>query len=365
MFSNEVLYFKNTVYSIKTESDTSGNQFYLNKYLLKSETTNFDYEFKWQFPFERKNIHSAHIFYADKKNVFLYVTVQGGAKTGQWVLKLNSEEGKLEKATKLNDKGETNSYEFGDFFADKNYKSINLIGQKYTEAQFNPHENKLAISNAVSTSVYYIEIDSLGELTVKQDFKIPINDVKTGTKKTSNNYILRFYGFSKNGNGGLSFTSDVFKSVNNNLCYVYCNTTVFNAAPMDDKLTMEKNSISPNLLIEEYYSTSDKLDINGKLCIDSLNQFEKLFYKPLTLPIRQQLKMDDKKNPLWILAKHTTKKNGVNFSFLSPVKGIYKVTTIDEMNESNNPVFNNLNSSSFMISSQSEEGKYQIKLYNW
>ena len=51
LFSDEIFYYKNCVYSIKTQSDTSGKQFYLNKYELKSEKEHFDYQFKWQFPF--------------------------------------------------------------------------------------------------------------------------------------------------------------------------------------------------------------------------------------------------------------------------------------------------------------------------
>ena len=61
-FENELFYYKKDVYTIKNQTDTSGKQFYLNKFSLKSELKNFEYEFKWQFPFERKNINSAHIF---------------------------------------------------------------------------------------------------------------------------------------------------------------------------------------------------------------------------------------------------------------------------------------------------------------
>lgn len=365
MFSSDVLYFKNTVYSIKTESDTSGKQFYLNKYMLKSETTNFDYEFRWQFPFERKNIHAAHVFFANKSFVLIYVTVIGGVKTGQWILKINAETGKLIKGTKLNDKGETNSYQFGNFLIDNVYRSIHLTGQKFTEAQFNQKENKLAISNAGFAGIYHIEIDSLGEIVHKEDLKIPINDIKSGAKKTPGNYILKFYSLTKTAEGKLSFESDIFKSYNNSLCYFYTNTTIINLIPVENKLTMGKNVISSNQLIEQFYVTPDKQDMNGKLCIDSLDQFGKLFYKNLTFPVKQQFKLDMDNNPMWILAKHTTKKNTIHYAFLSLVKKIYQLSPIEEINESANPVFKTLSSTTFLISHQIEEGKYQLKLYNW
>lgn len=365
MFSSENFYFKNNVYSLKTESDTSGKQFYLNKYCLKSETQNFDYEFKWQFPFERKNIHSAHIFYSNKDYVLLFVVVNSGIKAGQWVLKINAETGKLEKGTKINDKGETNSYLYGASFIDKNYKSISLVGQKFSPAQFQINENKLSIANAAFTTLYYAEIDSSGEITLKQDFKVPVNDLKTGMQKTSNSFLLRLSNLSKKADGSLSFEGDVFKGANSNLCYLYANTTQFNIVPIEDKLALEKNSIGPNLLIADYFVTLDKLDMNGKLCMDSVNQFEKLFYKPLTFPVKQQFKLDDTKNPVWILSKHTNKKNEINFSFLSLVNKVYKVSPVEVLNEVVNPVFIALTPTSFIIASQIEDEKYQLKLFNW
>lgn len=365
IFGGKAHYFKNSVYSIKTEKDTSGTQFYLNKYALKSETTNYDYEFKWQFPFERKNIRSAHIFFANKNHALLFVVVEDGTKAGQWVLRISAETGKLEKATKLNEKGETSSYLFGISFIDKNYKSVSIAGQKFTEAQYSPKQNKLSILNAPTSAIYYLEIDSLGEIAKRQDFKVPINDVKTGVKKTANGYLLRFYNINKAPDGSISLGADIFKSMNSNLCYLYSNTNIFNLLPVEDNFNLEKNSISPDLQVEQYYFNTDKLDMNGKLCIDSLTEFEELFFKPLAFPVKQQFKTDAEKNPLWILSKHTTKKNEVNYSFLSPVKKIYQLSIIETLNEVSNPVLLPLSSGSFIICHQAEEGKYQLKLYNW
>lgn len=365
LFTNEVFYEKNSVYTLKTESDTSGKQFYLNKYFLKSDSANFDYEFKWQFPFERKNIHSAHIFFADKHSVSLFVTVQGGIKTGDWILKINAETGELKKATKINTKGDTDSYFFGGVYSDKNYKSLSLVGQKLTELQFSRSENKLLISKATFATVYYLEIDSLGDIKTKEDFKLPITDIKTGVKKTTSNFLMRFSDLKKNPDGKISFTGDVLKSSNSNVCYLYTNTSFFNIIPTEDRLILEKNALSSNIAIEEYLVTLDKLDLNGKLCIDSIKDLETLFYKPIGFPVKQQFKFDLEKNPVWVLSKHITRNNLVNYSFLSPIKKIYKITTIEELKESSSPLFRILDFETFIISRQIEEGKYQVKLYKW
>lgn len=365
IFGSDCVYYKNSVYSVKTSSDTSGKQFYINKYILKSETDNFDYEFKWQFPFERRNVQSAHLFLANNRHLFVHAVVNGGVKSGQWILKLDAETGRLIKGVKLNEKGENASYTFGKSLLDKNTNTLYVVGQKFGEAQFNSSQNKLSITNNLHSTIYFVEIDSLNEIINRQEFKIPINDLKTGLKKTPTAYLLKITYLSKDILGKFSLETDVYKSSNSSPCYSYVNSTRFNLLPVDDKLSLEKNSVSPNLLIEQYFATTDKLDMNGKLCIDSLTPLGTFFYKTLTFPIKQAFKFDADNNPVWVLGKHTTKKNTVNFTMLNPVKKIYQLTTLEDISEELNPCFNRLNEMSFLISWQVEEGKYHLKLYNW
>lgn len=363
-FENELYYFKNSVYTIKHQTDTSGRQFYLNKFSLRSELKNFEYEFKWQFPFERKNINSAHIFYADTNTVFLYVNVSDGLKSGQWILKINAKNGKLIRGTKLNDKGETTSYQYGAFLLDTSKKTLSVIGQRLTQTQFDQKANKLAISNAAFVSVYLIEIDSAGDVLSKQDFKLPINEPKTASKKAISNYILRITSLKKDKDGAYSFEGDCFKNTDNTLCYLYANTSVYNLIPNEETLTLEKSSLGSNLMIEKYYFNTDKLDMNGKLCIDSLSQFETLFYKSINFPVKKQFKMLDG-NPNWVLTRSDFKKNTINYTVLSPVNKIYQLTKVDDILKSKDPSIITLSETQFILSSQEEDSEFLLKLVAW
>ncbi len=365
LFSAENLYFKNVVYSIKTVNDTSGKQFYINKYLLISETSNFDYTFKWQFPFERKNVFSAHLFFANQNYILVFVHVRGGVKSGQWILKIDSETGRLVKGIKLNSKGETSTYTFGHYLIDNSTKSFYLTGQKFTESQFNQNLNTVSVTNALTSDLYFLKIDSLDEIVKRQEFKIPTADIKTGPKKLPAGFLIKIHGFSKGTDGSFSLETDIYKNQGNSPCYSFCNSIPLHFIPGEDKLTLEKNSISPNILIEQYFASLDKLDMNGKSCIDSLNSFGRFFYTESTLPVKLQFKKDSEGNPVWILSKHTTKNNSVNYSFLCPVKKVYQLKTIEEINEIKQPHYLKLNAGTFLISWQLEEGKFQLKLYNW
>ncbi len=365
-FESELLYAGKCVYTVKSQPDSGGKQFYLNKFTLKSELKNFDYEFTWQFPFERRNVRQAHVFYADRRNVLLYVTVSSGSKAGQWLLNINAVTGKLIRGTRLSEKGDAGTCGFGGFRVDTLNKTILLCGQKLTEAQWKPEENRLSISNAPFADLYLVEIDSMGETISRQDFRIPINDQKSGAKKTSSNYIFRIGAIKKSSDGQLQLETDVFKNSDNSLTYFYVNSTFLTLALNDEgRMALEKNSLSNNALIEKFYVSPDKTDRNGKLALDSLNEFEKLFYKPLLFPIKQQFKTNGENNPVWILKKSNAKKNIIAWSFLAPVKKIYQLTVIEELNTFSNPVMINTAADSFLTGHQPDDTNYQLKLFNW
>ncbi len=365
MFKNNPLYFKNKVYSIHVESDSLGKQFYINKYVLHSETKNFEYTFEWQFPFERKNIFNAHIFYANDNFVLVYVIRTDELKTGQWILKLNTSNGKLIKATKLNDNEELSTYLFGDFNFDAPQKSLLLIGQKFSEKELHLKTNTLNISTLTFATVYSIKIDSLGEIKHKQDFKIPINNVVSGAKKQANAFLLKIKNSRTSAIGKINFETDVYKATHPSFCFLYTTTIPFTIDMNEEQWVLQKNSIAPNLLIDAYYASNDKLDRNGKLCLDEANRLDQLSYTTPHFPIKLGFKVDEDKNQHWLLSKSNLKKNTINYSVLSPVKKIYQVSSTDDILKTNAPGFILLSNTRYVLFSQIEETKFQLKLYNW
>ncbi|MDX2173903.1 MAG: hypothetical protein SFY56_12345 [Bacteroidota bacterium] len=364
-FEKEVLHFENTVYTVKQTADTTGNQFYVNKYKLKSELKAFEYQNEWQFPFERRYINSAHLMFANKAFVFLYVNVLGGNKTGQWLLKINAQTGKLNKASKLNDKGEMNFYQYGNFLFDTTSQTSHLIGQRFTEAQFNQTKNTINITNATFASAYYLQIDSAGEQILKQDFKLPIVEPKTANKKPIANYLFRVTKFSIDNENNVLFETDIFKSTNANLCYTYCNTNLFKLSSNNGQYVLEKNSIQTNPLVETYLSSKDNLDMNGKLCADSLINFETVYYKSQLFPSKVNFKWDESKNPIYIVQKTDSKKGILDYSLIAPVNKIYKLQKIENINKTENPLIIGLSNTQYVIVRQLPADTYQLKIYTW
>jgi hypothetical protein len=364
-FENELYYFKNVLYTIKNQNDSNGRQFYLNKYSVKSLSKNFEYDFTWQFPFERKNIQSAHIFYADKKVVLLYVNVSG-SKIGQWILSIDVETGKLIKGSKLNEPFSGATCAFGDFIADTLRQTLTLLGQKFTSTQINQTSNVFNFSNASYVTFYLVEMDSLYTVTDRLEFKIPVVDNKIKLKTQSDTkYLLRINNLKKNNLGGMSFNADIFKNQDRSLSFNYCNTNKYILDSEDGSLVMQKSSVSSNPMIENYYYPIDKLTLDGKLAVDSISDFEKLFYKKIAFPLKLKFKIDFSGNLFWILSKSDSKTNSVNYSYLTPKKKIYQISPLENLPKSSRPSFANLDNDRFLIGRQSTDFEYEIKAYRW
>lgn len=70
-------------------------------------------------------------------------------------------------------------------------------------------------------------------------------------------------------------------------------------------------------------------------------------------------------NPTWLLTRSDIKKNSINYTVLGLVNKIYQLTTLDEILKSKNPSMITLSQTQFILSSQEEDAKFQLKLISW
>lgn len=361
-FESEIVYTRTNVYTVKASySDTSGKQFYLNKYTLKSELTNFEYDFTWQFPFEKKNINSAHIISVSKSHVLLYVNVTEGIKRGQWLLKINALKGTLIKGTKINPKGDQSFYAYGNIYTDTLTQTVYVTGQKFPETDLSQKDNKTNITSKPQATIYLMQMDSMAELVSRDEFKIPIMEQKGN--KTATAYILRTEKLSKTKEGSFIIQNDIYKG--NQPCFRYCNSMVSTLTLVDDKLIIDKGAISSNTLIEKYYFNADQADMNGKLCYDSILNFEKIYYRPLPFKIKTAFKLDETETPVWLLKKSDFKKGIEDYSFLSKVNKAFQLTKTQEILKQEQPGIFILSKTKYLLFRQKSEEVFEISINSW
>ncbi|MGZ4099745.1 MAG: hypothetical protein ACXVNM_12740 [Bacteroidia bacterium] len=361
-FESEIFYYRKDIYSVKvSSSDTAGRQFYLNKYTLKSDLKNFEYDFKWQFPFEKKNINSAHIILVNSRLVMLYVNVIEGPKSGQWLLKVNPLNGSLIHGTKIGIKGDADFYSFGAVYTDSVSGIIYILGQKFPATDFSQKDNKFSIGGKPFTTLYLAKRDSASEIISRDEFKIPVIEPKGN--KIANAYILRPANFRKTENN-FRFETDVYKG-NSPGCYRYCNTISNTITSNEDKLSMDKSAVTSNTLIEKYYFNNDNADMNGKLCSDSLSEFEKIYYKFIPFKVKAGFKLDETGSPEWLLHKSASQKGIESYALLKQDKKVYQLQKPEEINKSENPYGLRLSDTRYILTRQIAEDKFQLKLFTW
>jgi hypothetical protein len=356
MFS-QPFYQGEFVYDVITEKDSSGMQFYLNRYKLKSPLENFDYLLQWQFPFERKNITSARVIKADEKYVFIFVMVKGGNNTGEWILKLKSANGQLVKGTRLN-KNEKIIFLYGSSNRDKT-QNLLVVGQKIAAEKY--YGAATTLKNE-PVQLYVIQADSTGEKTLDAAFTIPVNEqVRYGDKKIYV-YVLRMADAEVTSDGA-KIETDIMKGAGG--CYQYCNTIQLRLKKNDDGIHPEKQAISSNPLIGEYLNSKEQLDMNGKLCVEGDETLRKIVWEPIPLPVKKFCKWDASNNIFCMVSKTSIRRSNINFSLIAPVSNKYKTISILETAKISNPVLMALSKTLCVQGRQTSDDAYELKLINW
>lgn len=365
LFDRESYYREKEVYSIKTARDSSGLQFYLNKYSLQSEQRNYDYTQVWQHAFERKNIRSAKVVFANRERVFVYVHIVGGPKTGAWLLMLDAAKGQLLKGKRITEAGEAMTAFYGCSRYDANQKTLELCGSKFTVAQYDAVTGQLRTAGATQLRLFYTRLDSMLDIESKADFVLPVNDVISGAKKSVGAYLLQPLRLHKTSPLSLEVDCDVYRGTGTQPCYNYVNTLSLSITLMEETPKLAKTVVSNNGLIESFYSTRDPLDMNGKLCGDSIGEVESMLRRKPTFAVKEIYRCDENKNPLWVLSKVLSKQNKVQYSFLMPVNKVYALKVLEEIPKDQQPALLNLGERVFLIQRQTEETKFEVKGYSW
>lgn len=361
-FDNELYYENANAYVIKTKGDSAGKQFFLNKYTFKNTIGGFEYDLIWQFPFERRNVASARVFFANKDAVYMYVVVKAGEKKGQWMLKVSAKNGHLLKGSKLNEKGDENTYCFGNYYYESTTKSMLVCGHKFHPKQLNPGTEVLSIAGSTAVVLYLVELDSLGEQVLKQEIRLPVTASKPPVKTA---FLLQINKFTKTAGQHYQLEADVYQSNSTSSCYTYANSFALALSREEENFLAEKKAIFADPLITTYLGSNDRLDMNGKICLDSTTTLNKLLYKRPSLPVKLAYSTDSVSRPLWILSKSNPRKGAINFSLLLVEKKSYVLKSLEDLAKSSEPQCISIPGKQLVIGRQTETGTYKIRVYRY
>jgi hypothetical protein len=360
MFGGEKLYFRNRVYAIATTRDSSGRQFYLNCYQLKSADENFDYTRKWQFPFEKKNILSARLIHADGQLVLAFVNLQQTDRITQWLLTINARTGQMVKGIRLNSKTGNDVYQYGDCIVDTAAKSVLVAGTRQYENKQNPAQNP----GYDPVRIFLAQTDSFGQVIHKDEFQLPVTHQQTGLSKVRSRYMVKISDLKRTPSG-LTCEAEILRTVLNEQCFQYVNSAHLQFNRIGDSFEMVKQTTGNFNMVEDYYFTPDRNDLNGKLCRGESSEPDELYFKRPVLPVKLIFRHTEGLSPSFLLTRSSSKKKNITYSVLAPEGKAYKMRTVTEIPWDENPAVISSSEKTFYIGKQLPEGGFELKMFSW
>lgn len=302
VFDDEKFAYKQDLYVIRTATDSADKQFYLSKYHVKSINKPFEYEFKWQFAFERKHIYRAFVLAADSNQVIVYAHVFDGLKKGQWILRINANTGEIIRGTKLSVKGDQRHFLLSNFIIDKKTKNIDVIGSIY-ESNTIDFKNKTSnfTTQAKNHKLFLVTIDSLGDVTqrVEKIFPLPIQTkMQTGLQS----FHLKIREFNKNTDGSYHIWSDMYEQSMPNT-FTYYSSWQFNIVPDDVDYTINRSTFTISSKVIPNFTSLAKGDNYGKYIMTDIGDYDKMKYKKPMNEVVIKTGLDELNNAFYVLKK--------------------------------------------------------------
>ncbi len=350
-FGHQKFISGNAYYVVKSATDSTGKQYYLSRYDRENSATKaFEMKFRWQFNFEKQHIRNIHVFYADDDQVLVFVHINNGERKGQWILKINALNGLLIKAKRLNNNPNI-TYRYAHHHTDSISKEIVVVGQVTAGEQL----------ASATPSLFIWQADSLLGLIEQKNFPLKIQP-SNPKPKTVAQYIFQLPKLQVSPLGVYTLELDLYKQANAE--FKYANTSVQSFTIDSEGISFIQSPIKEFMEVENYFFSTDKQDLNGKLLQDTTWSSDRLFYKPMAIPSKTAFKLNDVGQPIWILRKYDVKTNKILYVQIAPGKKIYETTTLIQQTRETEPTVVIMNDR-VLISHSPSSDKLQLELRVW
>lgn len=371
-FENETYTYKNSTYTIRTSEDSLGRQFYLTKYIFISDQKPFEYKQTWQYPLEKRNINTTHVFYADSEVVFIYVTILSGDRKGQWILKLNSKNGTIVKGIKLNANGDDRNYILNTFSYDLKEKELLIAGNVYTKQQLDIGSKTFAFTGLnKENTFFFIKIDGNNEVVSRDQKTIPVAVIAPVVKSAGKPgpppfYHVKIKELKKTSKTEYTAYCNVYKSTPGSLVFLYEGGFSFDVSIEEMGIELTADKIYNSIVPFPGLVNTDPKDINGKIELKDILEFDKFLYKQPIADVEKQFGKDDLKNPKWIICK-SDMKTGINSFYNVTIgqKGIESKLVLQGSKYNNPAVYKIKNDKLILFNYNQETLVFSLFVANW
>ncbi len=301
-FDDEKYACGNDIYVIKTVPDSTGRQFFLSKYSTRYAAQSFDYDFRWQFAFERQFIHRAAVVYADSSVVMVYVNVTDSTKKGQWLLRIDARTGKLVRGTRLNYKGDNRYFLYSNAFYDRRSKAMTCVGNIYPQAVINFKTGQADFSSgARNHQLFVIKIDSLGDIVLRSEKPLPL-PVPVTKAGAGTSYHLKVRQLTPMPDKKIAAWTDLYEMGPDHVLRYYTSWYLgLDESDAGYEITPGKFSVCTSAVPGLISNTGG--DMYGKFLLRNPAQYDQWLYARPLLPVVVQTALTATGDPVYTLLK--------------------------------------------------------------
>ena len=362
VFDEEKYAYKEDMYIIRTNNDSLGKQFYLSKYHVKKMDKPFEYDYKWQFAFEKKHIHRASVVYADTNQVIVYANVFDGLKKGQWILRINAKNGTIIKGTKLSAKNDSRLFLLSNVAIDKKLNSIDVIGSIYDANMIDFKNNTSNFTNqAKNHKLFLVTIDSLGDVITRAEKVFPL-PIQTKTVEGLKSFHVKIREFKKLKDSNFDVWLDVYEQ-SKPLIFCYYSSWHLEISPDDVDYTFTPAKFYISTAAIPGFINFDKGDTYGKFILKDITEYDKFKYQQPLNPFIIKTGIDDLNNSYYVLKKTDLMASTKTYNYIfMGKKGLEnKVILKSEQGQKANIYFYN-NSSYISFTTNTANTEYELKV---
>lgn len=315
-FDDEKFAYHQDMYIIRTNIDSGGKQFYLSKYHVKDITKPFEYEYKWQFAFEREYIHRATVVFADSMHVIVYAHVFDGLKKGQWILRIDATNGEIIKGTKLSAKGDTRYFLMSNIIVNTKSKNVDVIGSIY-EANMIDFKNKTQnfTNQSKAHKLFLVNIDSTGEVTTRAEKQFPL-PIQTKSVEGLKSFHVKVREFKKLKDNNFNVWIDIYEQ-SKPLQFCYYSSWHVDIAPDDVDYAFTPSKFLISTAAIPGYISFEKGDTYGKFILNDISEYDKFKYQKAQNPFVITTEIDDLGNSQYLLKKTTLMTATKSYNYIT------------------------------------------------
>ncbi|MCC6182222.1 MAG: hypothetical protein IT237_10330 [Bacteroidia bacterium] len=314
-FDNEKYVYGNNIYVIRASNDSTGAEFYLSKYELKDINTLFEYNFKWQFPFERQFIHRASVLYANSHWVLVYVNVIDGAKKGQWILKINAQNGQLKRGTKLSAKGDDRHFLLSSIYVDTTLMQIDVLGSIYEPNLINFNSGTYNFTNqSKAHQLFLVSIDSIGDVLNRTENPFPL-PIQTKSVEGLKSFHTQVREFKKLKDNSFEAWLDIYEQ-SKPLTFCYYSSWFITISPNDAGYTFTPSKFFISTKAIPNFISFNKGDMYGKFILNSIKDYDRFKYQKAVNSFITYTDIDDLGLSSYILVKRDLMKASKSYNYI-------------------------------------------------